>query len=710
MSLTKNNLFKKNVFEKPCDIRPKIALAGNPNVGKSTLFNLLTGSNQHTGNWPGKTVTGATGIAKHNKKEYVFADLPGTYSLLAHSAEEEAARDYICFENPDAVVVVCDATALERSLNLALQCLEICPKTLVCVNLTDEAEKKGIEIDLKKLSEFLKAPAVGISARKNKGINRLWSELDKLLKSPEKDFFEIKYNSDLQSAALILSKSFSKSLPKYINPKWAALRLLEENGSNETYSNLKSGLCKASGENFFDEDNLKQAVLKLEEKGIFQNRITDLITKSIILNAEEAANLAVKTKKTQNMHCGRIADKILTGRFTGIPLMLVMLLFLFWLTLYAANTPSDLLFGLFSKFEVIFYNLLTYFKLPNFFKDITVFGIYRVLTWVVSVMLPPMAVFFPLFTFWEDLGYLPRIAFNLDGIFKKCGACGKQALTMCMGFGCNAAGVVGCRIIDSPREKLIAVLTNAFVPCNGKFPMLISIITAFFTLNLVSPLNSAVGALLLTACVCLGTGATFFASHLLGKTLLKGTPSSFVLELPPYRRPQLLKIIIRSIFDRTRFVLLRAAAVAAPAGAVIWLLANFCIKERSALCIISDFLNPFASFFGLDGTILLAFILGIPANEIVIPLMIMIYTSSGTLAQTGGTEAIRQVLLSNGWNTLTALNMLIFSVMHWPCSTTLITIKKETGAFKYAFAAFILPTTLGLLLCFFTKLVYGLFV
>ena len=682
--------------------QPKIALAGNPNVGKSTLFNLLTGSKQHTGNWPGKTVSMAAGNCHYNKKDYVFVDLPGTYSLLTHSAEEEVAKDYICFEKPDAVIVVCDATALERNLNLALQCLEICPKTLICINLIDEAEKKGIKINLKALSKKLDSPVVAISARHKKGIDKLFSELENLLKQEKTSFFNIKYNSLLEHGANMILPDLSKALSKDINPKWAAIKILEND------KNIIKNLSKNSKFPLYNPKNLEDAIKFLENNSVSQKNIADITAKSIILNAEETANLSVEFTNPKYAENDRRIDRILTGKLTGIPLMLLMLMFVFWITIYAANIPSVVLSQSFSKIESLLFNIFCFFDVPKSITNLVVFGIFRVLSWVVSVMLPPMAIFFPLFTFLEDLGYLPRISFNLDGIFKKCGACGKQALTMCMGFGCNAAGVVGCRIIDSKRERLVAILTNSFVPCNGRFPMLISIITAFFTFNLISPINSAAGAIILTVFICIGIFLTFFISLLLTKTLFKGTPASFTLELPPYRKPQLFRIIKSSVFERTRFVLLRAVAVAAPAGAVIWLLANINVGAKPLLSEISGFLDPFASLLGLDGTILLAFILGLPANEIVIPLAIMIYTSSSTLTDVTSIETLRQLLLTNGWNYITAINMLLFSIAHWPCSTTLITIKKETQSIKYTSLAFIIPTLVGFIMCFFVNVILTL--
>jgi ferrous iron transport protein B len=336
---------------------------------------------------------------------------------------------------------------------------------------------------------------------------------------------------------------------------------------------------------------------------------------------------------------------------------------------------------------------------PDWLHSMVVMGIYRTLAWVVAVMLPPMAIFFPLFTILEDLGYLPRIAFNLDNFFKKACACGKQALTMCMGFGCNAAGIVGCRIIDSPRERLIATLTNVFVPCNGRFPTLITIGTIFIGGTVGGAFRSVVSTLTLTGVVLFGILMTLLISKILSKTLLKGLPSSFTLELPPYRKPQIGRIIVRSIFDRTLFVLGRAAAVAAPAGLVIWIMSNVTVNDVSLLSYAAGFLDPFGRLMGLDGYIIMAFILGFPANEIVIPIILMSYLSSGTIFELDNLEDLRNVLVSNGWNSLTGVCMMLFSLMHFPCCTTLWTIKKETGSFKWTLAAFVIPTVIGIAAC-----------
>ena len=421
--------------------------------------------------------------------------------------------------------------------------------------------------------------------------------------------------------------------------------------------------------------------------------------------AAEIAAAVTRRKRDGYPARDRKLDAILTGRRFGYPAMLLLLLFVFWLTISGANLPSAWLSVAFSFLECKLSALLLYLQAPNWLHDLLVLGIFRVLSSVVAVMLPPMAIFFPLFTILEDSGYLPRIAYNLDRPFKRCGACGKQALTMCMGFGCNAAGVVGCRIIDSPRERLIAVLTNSFVPCNGRFPAMISLICIFFVGISGGVFASFASALLLTAVILLGVGMTLFASRLLSKTLLRGVPSSFALELPPYRRPQIGKVIVRSVFDRTLFVLGRAVSVAAPAGLIIWVLANVRAGDATLLAHMTHTLDPIGRVLGIDGVILSAFILALPANEIMLPLAVMSYSASGILAETGGTAELAALLGGCGWTAKTAVCVLVFSLLHWPCSTTIITVKKETGSALAALASALLPTAVGALVCIIINLI-----
>ena len=590
----------------------RVALAGNPNVGKSTLFNALTHLRQHTGNWSGKTVAVAQGRYTYQGAEYQLVDLPGTYSLAAHSPEEAVARDYIRSGQADGVVVVCDATCLERNLILVLQVLELTGNVLVCVNLMDEAERLGVEVDLPGLSRRLGVPVVGTAGGRQDGLEELKAAIARLVES---------------------------------EPPAAPARAPQE-------------------------------------------RVT---------LAERYAAQVVRSRRADRLRRQQRLDRILTSKSTGIPLMLMLLGLVVWLTVAGANGPSALLTALFARVGEVLAIWLS--GAPGWLSGILLDGVYRVTAWVVAVMLPPMAIFFPLFTLLEDLGYLPRVAFVMDHAFQKCRACGKQCLTMCMSMGCNACGVTGCRIIDSPRERLIAILTSSLVPCNGKFPTLIALITIFFVGGRSGLLASLEGAVLLLATLVLGVAGTLVCSRLLSATVLQGMPSSFALELPPFRRPRVGEVIVRSVLDRTLFVLGRAVAVAAPAGAVIWLMGNIAVGDVSLLARCTGFLDPFAQIFGLDGVILMAFLLGWPANEIVLPVMLMAYLSAGSLVEFDSLAALGELLTRQGWTWLTAVCTMLFSLFHWPCSTTCLTIYKETGSVKWTALAVALPTALGLGLC-----------
>ncbi|MBQ8599872.1 MAG: ferrous iron transport protein B [Clostridia bacterium] len=676
----------------------QIALAGNPNVGKSTVFNALTGMHQHTGNWPGKTVALAQGVFSTAAHRYDLVDLPGTYSLMAHSAEEEVARNYLCFEEPDAAVVVCDATCLERNLNLVLQTMELCPKVLVCINLMDEAKRKGICIDSAELSKRLGVPVVETVAQKKKSLKTLCERLDRMMESSPPCSYQVRYDHPLEEAAELLTPVLADRLQTSLNPRWLALRLLE--GEETLLAELNR---------YFERDLLADQVIscaletartRLAEAGISAEELKDRLVGSVVTAAEELCRGVVLVQQEGYRCLDRKLDRVLTGRRYGYLVMIGLLAAVLWLTITGANYPSSLLSDALLWVEERLNGLLVYWQAPEWLIGALVQGAFRVLSWVVAVMLPPMAIFFPLFTLLEDAGYLPRIAYNLDKPFQKCRACGKQALTMCMGFGCNAVGVTGCRIIDSPRERMIAILTNSFVPCNGRFPTLITLITVFFVGVQSGTLGSVWSAILLTGIILLGILATFGVSRLLSATLLKGTPSSFTLELPPYRKPQVGKVLIRSILDRTLFVLGRAAAVAAPAGLILWLLANITVGELSLLAHIAAFLDPFGKLLGMDGAILIAFVLGFPANEIVLPIILMIYLSRGTLSEAGSLLEIREILVANGWTSVTALCTMLFSLFHWPCSTTLLTVRKETGSWGWTAAAALLPTLLGMAVCF----------
>lgn len=674
-----------------------VALAGNPNVGKSTLFNSLTGSSQHTGNWAGVTVSCFKGSCSSKKYNYVFADLPGTYSLMAHSAEEALARDGICFGNCDAAVVICDSTCLERNLNLVLQILETGIPAMVCVNFMDEAAKKNIRVDLPALSRELSAPVAGTTARKKRSLEHFLDRLDETVDHPDTEPFHISYDAAVEQAISMLLP-FTEPLSSRLSPRWLALRLLENDPG------LLRSLNTFLGRDLSEDDALCQAVRQarshLDQAGIFEDDLKDRIVSGIVNTAESIASRTVSLPEKPYGKRDAFWDRILTGRLAGYPAMIGLLALIFWLTITGANYPSALLSSLFFSFQEKLTAAFMAVNAPQWLHAILVLGVYRVLAWVISVMLPPMAIFFPLFTLLEDFGYLPRIAYNLDRPFQCCKACGKQALTMAMGFGCNAAGVTGCRIIDSPRERLIAILTNSFVPCNGRLPALVTLITLFFTgASSAGPISSLRPALILTFFILTGVAATFFVSRLLSATVLKGMPSSFTLELPPYRRPQIGRVIWRSILDRTLFILGRAAAVAAPAGLVIWILANVSIGDISLLARFSGYLDPIGRLMGMDGVILMAFILGLPANEIVIPIIIMAYTSQGTLIEPGNLSDLHTLLISQGWTWVTALCTMVFFLFHWPCSTTLMTIKKETGSLKWTCLAVLLPTACGVILC-----------
>lgn len=681
----------------------KIAIAGNPNVGKSTIFNALTGLKQHTGNWPGKTIERAQGKFIYKNNIFNFIDIPGTYSLLSNSPEEEIARDFICFEKPDAIIIILDSTCIERNLNLVLQILELTQNVVICLNLIDEAQKKNIFIDTDELSLQLGGvPVITTNARKKNGLENLLVQTQKICEKKTKTFNiqnNIKYNNYIENSVKIIRENININNNLNINPRWLSLKLLENN------PNFNNKIKK-----YINYDNIQDIISS--QINILSEKITDFkdeIIKNIINHSERIFKLCVKEKNQNYDKHDRFFDKLLTSPVTGFPIMILLFLVIFWITITGANYPSDLISNLLFNFEEKLICFFDFIKIPETITSVLISGVYRTLAWVVSVMLPPMAIFFPLFTFLEDIGYLPRIAFNLDYLFKKCGSHGKQSLTMCMGFGCNACGITGCRIIDSPRERLISILTNNFVPCNGRFPILISIISMFLITSHHSNFNFLLSSIILTSIIIFSVLITFIVSKILSKTILSGVQSSFALELPPYRKPQLSKILVRSLFDRTIYILGRAVSVATPAGLIIWLFANIHINNISLLLHVSNFLAPFAKLIGLDGVILMAFILGFPANEIVFPIIIMSYMSGNKLINLQSTAELHNLLISHNWTPVTAICVILFTLMHFPCGTTLWTIKKETNSVKYTVLAFVLPTLIGFIICFFASNLLKLF-
>lgn len=687
--------------------RIRVALAGNPNTGKSTIFNALTGLKQHTGNWPGKTVQSATGTAYYKETRFQLVDLPGTYSLLSNSEDEQVARDYLLFENPDVTVVVADASRLERHLNLLLQIMQITPNVVLCLNLIDEAQRHGVDVDAKLLSRELGIPVVKTSARSKKGLDRLLESVNLIAEGKWniQDLPQIGMREGPQTAISTLIERLRMLDPDLPSAQWISMRLLE--GDEVVFQALLSGKFSSR----ISDHHAQTLSLWINElKDQVGSSFRDTLVSAFYSRSTELVKKCVKASTSFSLSLFDIRlDNLVTHRLWGFPIMFLLLATVLWLTITGANYPSQWLSHLLLDIGLpllksFFVNLGTPAALSGFLVD----GVYQSTAWVVSVMLPPMAIFFPLFTLLEDFGYLPRVAFNLDRLFKGAGAHGKQALTLSMGFGCNAAGVVSTRIINSPREKLLAIITNNFSLCNGRWPTQILIATIFLGVLVPPAWSSTVAMLGVIAIAILGIAFTFFTSWLLSLTLLKGKASFFTLELPPYRPPQLWQTLYTSLIDRTLVVLWRAVVFAAPAGAVIWLISNIMVHDQTVAVWIVEWLNPFGLFIGLNGVILLAYIVAIPANEIVIPTILMLTVLVlGTPALGAGSgvlfeadqRVISNLLQAAGWTTLTGINLMLFSLLHNPCSTTIYTIYKETGSVKWTSIATILPIIYGIIVC-----------
>jgi ferrous iron transport protein B len=702
-----------------------VSLAGNPNTGKSTVFNALTGLHQHTGNWPGKTVARAEGGFSFGDSRYKLVDLPGTYSLLSASVDEEIARNFILFGQPDVTVIVVDATRLERNLNLVLQVLEITDRVVVCLNLMDEARRKGLEIDDRRLARDLGVPVVPTSARFGEGLEQLNQTIaevasGEVVPKPRRVGGQ---SAALKRAVRRLSGEVQDAFPELPNPQWVALRLLDgDDRIEEAVRTGELGGLQDPGAETDEGEVAGRELHPVERDSVFAtaNQLRWQVGKDFHLQLmegiyTEAARIAdravTRSGEQPRFDLDRTIDRLVTSRVFGFPLMLLMLTAVFWITIAGANVPSRMLAELLiDTAHPLLKSGAAAIGMPWWLDGLLIDGMYLATAWVVSVMLPPMAIFFPLFTLLEDFGYLPRVAFNLDRAFKRVGAHGKQALTMAMGWGCNAAAIVSTRIIDSPRERLIAIITNNFALCNGRWPTQILIASIFVGGLAPAYLAGLISALAVVGVALLGVFLTFATSWLLSRTVLRGEVSTFNLELPPYRPPRILQTIYTSIIDRTLIILWRAIIFALPAGAVIWLVSNIHIGGVSLAAYIINALDPFGWLLGLSGIILLAYIIAIPANEIVIPTILMLTVLVTGMQEVGGGAGVMfeldsematsGVLQAGGFTLLMAINLMLFSLVHNPCSTTIYTIYKETRSAKWTTVAALLPVAMGVVLCF----------
>ena len=713
-----------------------VALAGNPNVGKSTVFNALTGLRQHTGNWPGKTIVRAEGAFAHRGSRIKLVDLPGTYSLQAGSADEEVARDFLLFGRPDVTVVVVDATRLERNLHLVLQILGITDRVVVFLNLMDEARRHGVAVDPARLEQELGVPVVGGAARNRVGIDELLDAAHRVAAGETRTtpFRLVRHAPAVEQAVAALADTVETAFPRVANSRWVAERLL--NADDAVVTAVRSGELGQIAADAADADadanggDVEAPVPDEARQRVLQETrqlqwdlppdFHDTVTERTYHAAERIAQGAMRRGIGRaGFDLDRRLDGLLTSRWLGFPLMLAILAVVFWLTIEGANVPSSMLAALLiDTVHPWLTGVGEALRMPWWMSGLLFDGIYLATAWVIAVMLPPMAIFFPLFTLLEDFGYLPRVAFNLDALFRRAGAHGKQALTMCMGFGCNAAGVVSTRIIDSPRERLIAIITNNFSLCNGRWPTQILIASIFIGALAPAHLAGLVSAAAVVGIAVLGIVMMLAASWLLSRTVLRGEATSFSLELPPYRPPRVLQTLYTSVIDRTLIVLWRAVLFAMPAGAVIWLISNVSLGDASLAAHSVEWLDGPGLLIGLNGVILLAYIVAIPANEIVIPTVLMLTVLTANVAGAGqgagvmfeldSTEATGDLLRAGGWTLLTAVNLMLFSLLHNPCSTTIYTIYKETRSARWTTVATLLPVAMGVTVCFLLTQVWRL--